>query len=215
MDERTGVPRSMRAFQLKICLFVILMALALPACGSAQVSKAPEIRASRIVKAGAIPTILPVENVVTALHPERLIIPAIAINAPVEDVGIQPDADLATPAQNPWVDVGWYNLGPQPGERGSAVIDGHLDRPGGFPAVFWYLRDLHVGDEVLVKNSSGKTLRFQVTRIAFYTPQNAPIQDIFGNWSGTYLNLITCAGDWIPSQHQTNLRLVVYTTLIS
>jgi hypothetical protein len=25
--------------------------------------------------------------------------------------------------------------------------------------------------------------------------------------------LITCAGDWIPSQHQTSLRLVVYTTL--
>ncbi len=26
-----------------------------------------------------------------------------------------------------------------------------------------------------------------------------------------FLNLITCAGDWIPSQHQTTLRLVVYT----
>jgi hypothetical protein len=25
--------------------------------------------------------------------------------------------------------------------------------------------------------------------------------------------LITCAGDWIPSQHQTTLRLVVYTSL--
>ena len=39
----------------------------------------------------------------------------------------------------------------------------------------------------------------------------APLQDIFGNRGGTYLNLITCAGDWIPSQHQTTLRLVVYT----
>jgi len=72
---------------------------------------------------------------------------------------------------------------------------------------------LHIGDEILVMNTSGKTLHFQVTRIAFYTPQEAPIQDIFGNWGGTYLNLVTCAGDWIPSQHQTNLRLVVYTSL--
>jgi hypothetical protein len=62
-------------------------------------------------------------------------------------------------------------------------------------------------------NTSGKTLHFQVTRIAFYTPQEAPIQDIFGNWGGVYLNLITCAGDWIPSQQQTSLRLVVYTSL--
>jgi LPXTG-site transpeptidase (sortase) family protein len=190
------------------------MVLALSACGSASVSEMPEIGMSHIINANAISTTRPVEKVDSALRPVRLIIPAIAINAPVENVGIQQNADLATPAQNPWVDVGWYNLGPQPGELGSAVIDGHLDRPGGFPAVFWYLRDLHVGDEVLVKNSSGKTLRFQVTRIAYYAPQDAPIQDIFGNWGGTYLNLITCAGDWIPSQHQTNLRLVVYTSLV-
>ena len=168
---------------------------------------------SHIINANATSTILPEEKANTALNPVRLIIPALAINAPIEGVGTQPNADLATPTQNPWQDVGWYNLGPHPGERGSAVIDGHLDRPGGFPAVFWHLRDLHIGDKVLVKNTSGKTLHFQVTRIQLYPPQDAPIQDIFGNWGGTYLNLITCAGDWIPSQHQTNLRLVVYTAL--
>jgi len=204
----------MHAFQLRACLLPIVMALALSACASASVSEAPEIRVSHIINANAMSKVLPVEKVDSALNPVRLIVPAVNINASVEDVGTQANADLATPSQNPWLDVGWYNLGPKPGERGSAVIDGHLDRPGGFPAVFWYLRDLHVGDEVLVKNSSGKTLRFQVTRIEFYAPQDAPIQDIFGNWGGTFLNLITCAGDWIPSQHQTNLRLVVYTSLM-
>jgi LPXTG-site transpeptidase (sortase) family protein len=189
------------------------MVLALSACGSASISEMPKVRMSHTININATSTRLPEGKMVPASNPVRLIIPAIAINAPVEEVGTQANADLATPTQNPWQDVGWYNLGPQPGERGSAVIDGHLDRPGGFPAVFWHLRDLHVGDEVLVKNSSGITLRFQVTRIEFYPPQDAPIQDIFGNWGGTYLNLITCAGDWIPSQHQTNMRLVVYTSL--
>jgi len=65
-----------------------------------------------------------------------------------------------------------------------------------------------------VKNTARKTLHFHVARIAYYPPQEAPIQDIFGNRGGTYLNLITCAGDWMPSEHQTNLRLVVYTTLV-
>lgn len=145
--------------------------------------------------------------------PANLIIPTIDLNATVEQVGILPDGDLATPTQNPWVDTGWYSDGPHPGERGSAVIDGHLDRPGGYPAVFWRLRDIHVGDAVFVKGSDGKQLRFHVTRIVYYTPQDAPLQDIFGNWSGKFLNLITCAGDWMPNQHQTTLRLVVYTTL--
>jgi LPXTG-site transpeptidase (sortase) family protein len=168
---------------------------------------------SQTINANATSTVLPIGKTETASNPVRLIIPAIAIYAPVEWIGTQSNGELTTPTQNPWEDVGWYNLGPHPGERGSAVIDGHLDRPGGYPAVFWRLRDLHVGDEVLVMNASGKTLRFKVIRIALYTPQEAPIQDIFGNWGGTYLNLITCAGDWIPSQHQTNLRLVVYTSL--
>lgn len=191
---------------------LIVMVLALSACASASVSEVPTIHASK--KINAMSKVLPVEKGHSALNPARLIIPTIDINAPVENVGTQANADLATPSQDPWMDVGWYSLGPRPGERGSAVIDGHLDRPGGFPAVFWHLRDLHVGDEVLVKNSSGNTLRFQVTRIELYAPQDAPIQDIFGNGGGTFLNLITCAGDWIPIQHQTNQRLVVYTSLM-
>ena len=204
----------MHAFRLRACLFTIIMVLVLSACAdSASISEAPEARMSHTINTNATSTVLPIGKTDSALNPVRLIIPAVTINAPVEWVGTQPNADLATPTQSPWQDVGWYNLGPHPGERGSAVIDGHLDRPGGLPAVFWRLRDLHVGDEVLVKNTSGKTLRFQVTRIELFPPQDAPIQDIFGNWGGMYLNLITCAGDWIPSQHQTNLRLVVYTSL--
>src|SRR6266496_307213 len=143
----------------------------------------------------------------------RLLIPSIGVNASIESVGVRPDGTMETPAQRPWNDVGWYNSGPRPGERGSAVIAGHLDRPGGNPAVFWHLRDLHIGDSVLVVGASGKALRFQVTRIIFFQPQDAPAQDVFGNTAGSFLNLTTCAGDWIPTQHQTALRLVVYTSL--
>jgi hypothetical protein len=146
-------------------------------------------------------------------QPLRLSIPAVGINAVIERVGTLANGDMATPTRSPWLDTGWYSDGPLPGERGSAVIDGHLDRPGGYPAVFWYLRAIHVGDTVSVTEQDGQQLRFHVTRIAYYAPQDAPLQDIFGNRSGSYLNLITCAGDWIPDQHQTTLRLVVYTAL--
>ncbi|HLL80117.1 MAG TPA: class F sortase, partial [Ktedonobacteraceae bacterium] len=141
------------------------------------------------------------------LQPARLLVPSISINAPIEQVGILSNGELATPTQNPWENTGWYSDGPHPGERGSAVIDGHLDRPGGYPAVFWNLRYVHLNAPVYVIGSDGRQLRFHVTRISYYTPQDAPLQDIFGNRSGVFLNLITCAGDWIPSQHQTTLRL--------
>ncbi|HEY4386750.1 MAG TPA: class F sortase, partial [Ktedonobacteraceae bacterium] len=67
----------------------------------------------------------------------RLEIPAIALVAPIEDVGIRNDGSMEVPHHNQWEGVGWYKFGAFPGERGSAVIDGHLDRPGGYPAVFW------------------------------------------------------------------------------
>ncbi len=146
--------------------------------------------------------------------PNRLIIPSIGVDTAVEMVGVLHDGNLATPSLSPWDDVGWFAAGPLPGEVGSAVIDGHLDRPGGSPAVFWNLRDMHVGDSVMIIDTAGGTERFRVTRIALYHPRQAPIQKIFGDESGSYLNLITCAGDWIASQHQTALRLVVYTTLV-
>lgn len=205
--------RLIHVFRLRTCLFAIIVVMALSACSSSSASEKLETRISHLQNANSAPTVPPIGQTNAALNPVHLIIPAIAINAPVEWIGTQSNGDLATPTQNPWENVGWYNLGPHPGERGSAVIDGHLDRPGGYPAVFWRLHDLHIGDEILVMNTTGKPFHFQVTRIAFYTPQEAPIQDIFGNWGGTYLNLITCAGDWIPSQHQTNLRLVVYSSL--
>src|SRR2546421_4260960 len=196
-----------------VCLCALVTMLMLGACSrSAIAGEGP--RAEHVDQAGT-PTagVLATHPVSTVAKPVRLVVPAAGIAAFIEPVGIRPDGDLATPTRSPWEDVGWYDLGPHPGARGSAVIDGHLDRPGGSPAVFWRLRDVQVGDNVMVIDGTGTTLRFHVTAIALYPPQNAPIQQIFGNNSGSYLNLITCAGDWIPSQHQTTLRLVVYTSL--
>ena len=143
----------------------------------------------------------------------HLLIPAIGVDAPVEDVGVT-NGTLNVPKKNQWTGVGWYKDGPVPGQAGSAVIDGHLDRPGGAPAVFWKLNLLHAGDLVTVTAGQGRALHFRVMQVQAYQPSSAPLAKIYGDKSGTYLNLITCAGEWIPSQHQTTERLVVYTKLV-
>ena len=193
-----------------LCLYFCIVALS--ACGTttlaATSSSTPEPTRQRETTP-ALPAPKP-----SVSGPTRLLIPAIGIDASIENIGILTNGDLATPTQHPWEDVGWYHLGPRPGENGSAVIAGHLDRPGGAPDVFWNLRNMQPGDIVTVVAGNGASLHFRVTQVAAYPPDQAPLQQIFANPGGKFLNLITCAGDWIPSEHQTTLRLVVYTSLI-
>jgi sortase (surface protein transpeptidase) len=156
------------------------------------------------------PTSLPHLNMNSATH---LLIPAIGVNAPIEPVGLLSNGALNVPQKNPWTGVGWYKDGPIPGQLGSAIIDGHLDRPRGAPAVFWNLNQLHRGDVVTIVDAQGQALHFRVLHLQAYQPDKAPLDKIYGDISGRYLNLITCAGSWIPSQHQTTERLVVFSIL--
>jgi sortase (surface protein transpeptidase) len=145
----------------------------------------------------------------------RLLIPAIKVNASIEIVGKTPEGLMDVPTHNKWVTVGWYKNGPKPGQVGSAVIDGHLDRDGGAPAVFWDLHKLHLDDVVSVQSKTGRTLHFKVIKVAKYAPDAAPVAQIFGNNNGIFLNLITCAGVWVPAENQPSQRLVVYTKLVA
>jgi LPXTG-site transpeptidase (sortase) family protein len=143
----------------------------------------------------------------------HLLIPTIGVDAPVEPVGVLPGGELNVPQKNQWTGVGWYKDGPMPGQSGSAIIDGHLDRPGGVPAVFWRLHQLRRGDKVMIVGTQGQMRSFQVMQLQTYRPDAAPLEKIYGDTSGAYLNLITCAGRWISSRHQTAERLVVFTRL--
>ncbi len=72
--------------------------------------------------------------------PERLIIPALGINAAVAPVALDADGNMEAPG-TAWGTT-WYEPGPRPGEPGNAVIAGHVDFYGVGPAVFWSLRSL-------------------------------------------------------------------------
>jgi Sortase domain len=166
-----------------------------------------------IVGAVACPCPTPTQPNLDMTSGARLLIPTLGIDAPIEPVGILPSGALNVPQKNPWTGVGWYKDGPIPGQLGSAVIDGHLDRPRGVPAVFWNLNQLHIGDRVTIVGPQGEALHFHVLQLQAYQPANAPLNKIYGDTSGRYLNLITCAGSWLPSQHQTAERLIVHTQM--
>src|SRR5437868_6418329 len=77
--------------------------------------------------------------------PKRLIITKIGVNAPVELVGLDKQGRMDVPKDAN--DAGWYDLGVKPGQKGNAVMDGHLDKVNGAPAIFWNLKKLAPGDQ--------------------------------------------------------------------
>ena len=121
--------------------------------------------------------------------PVRLKIPAINVDAPIEDVGLTPDGAMDSPKN--FDDTAWYQLGPRPGEQGNAVIAGHVDRVSS-GAVFWDLRQLTPGDEIIVISDDGITHHFAVTGLQKYALDTAPLTEIFGPTDGVHLNLVTC-----------------------
>ena len=146
----------------------------------------------------------------TRMTAMELIIPSLHLNAAIEAVGQLDNGEMGVPTTNPMTNVGLYKFGPRPGDQGSAVIDGHVDGPGGVPAVFWNLKLLRPGDIVEIQDGN-KLVKFQVIASQAYLADQAPLAQVFAKNDGHYLNLITCAGIWIPQKHETTKRLVVYT----
>lgn len=122
-------------------------------------------------------------------QPARLKIAAINVDAAVEQVGKTPDGAMDVPRN--FDETAWYQFGPRPGEQGNAVIDGHVDSTTG-KAVFWDLRKLVRGDQIVVVGDDGVERRFIVVDMGAYATADVPLARVFGPATGVHLNLITC-----------------------
>jgi hypothetical protein len=122
-------------------------------------------------------------------QPVRLKAPTIFLDAAVQQVGLAPDGAMDVPSN--FEETAWYQPGARPGEPGNAVIDGHVDSQRG-KAVFYDLRKLARGDEIIVVGDDNVERRFTVMETAAYPRDEVPLARVFGPTTGTHLNLITC-----------------------
>lgn len=143
--------------------------------------------------------------------PEHLRIPAIGVDAAIEHLGLTPQRAMDAPKGA--ADVAWFDLGPHPGDVGSAVIAGHEGWKNNLPAVFDDLYKLQKGDKVYVEDANGTTTAFVVREIRIYK-QDADTSEVFSSKDGkVHLNLITCKGVWNTAQKSYSDRLVVFTDI--
>ena len=133
----------------------------------------------------------PVSEPVLPAVPTGLSIPSLGVLAPVVPVGLAEDRSMQIPGVS---EAGWYLPGRAPGSpTGSAVIAAHVDfneRPG----VFFELRGIQPGAEVVVTDAAGGTHRFVVTERTQVAKDRVPMQELFRTGGDPILTLVTCGG---------------------
>jgi sortase (surface protein transpeptidase) len=128
-----------------------------------------------------------------APRPTHIRIPAIGVSARVGPLGLAADGTMQTPRH--FGNTGWFRPGPEPGERGPAVIAGHIDSYTG-PAVFFKLGDLRRGDSIVITRADHSVIHFRVQGLERWPKQSFPTKRVFGRTRGATLRLITCSGDF-------------------
>jgi LPXTG-site transpeptidase (sortase) family protein len=143
--------------------------------------------------------------------PDRLEVPSAGIDAAVVDLGVGEDGQMEAP---PTPDVvGWYRMSSRPGQPGNSVMSGHVDW-GHATAVFWGLRNLRKGDEILVHGADGAVHTYAVAWNESYPAESAPTDRIIEPSKDSELTLITCDGVFDQRSEQYLERRVVRAQLI-
>jgi len=145
--------------------------------------------------------------------PTRVAVPRLKINAPVEEVGLSKDGSVETPTLDEPQMTGWYNRGPTPGQKGPAVILGHIDTAKTGPAVFYKLKDLKAGDKVTVTRKDGSQADFTVQKLEDVSKEQFPSQKVYGDLTYSGLRLITCGGAFDKSKGSYEDNTIVFAKL--
>ncbi|WP_448061350.1 class F sortase [Cellulomonas hominis] len=198
---------------------VVLGAVVLVGCGSsADPDGAPTgATATRTPSPSPTPSPTPTPSpsptlaVLPASAPVRLTVPAIGVDTELMDLGLNPDGTLEVPPGA--FPAGWYTGGPTPGERGPAVIAGHVSWRSD-AGVFHDLAALQAGDVLTVQRADRSMATFVVTAVQEYPKDTFPTEAVYGNTLGSELRLITCGGDFDTTTGHFVDNVVVYAVLV-
>jgi hypothetical protein len=125
----------------------------------------------------------------------RIRIDDIGVDAPVTQVGLGADHTIEPPSPHRAGTAGWYRGAVAPGQRGTAVIVGHVDNASG-PAVFYGLGALRNGRHIEVVRRDGSTAVFEVYGVEVFAKKDFPGREVYGATGYPELRVITCGGSF-------------------
>jgi sortase (surface protein transpeptidase) len=120
-------------------------------------------------------------------------IPAIDAASTLIPLQLNPDRTVQVPPVEKPMQAGWYSPGPTPGEIGSSVILGHVDGHSE-AGIFFRLRELRPGGQVLITRQDGITARFVVYQTEQVAKDDFPTDKVYGATARPEVRLITCGG---------------------
>jgi len=142
--------------------------------------------------------------------PDRLLLPALAVDAAVVPVGLERGGGLVIP-DNPQV-VGWWSGGAAPGSPvGTVLLAGHVDSAQSGPGALYHLSNAPIGARFTVRGPSGEAT-YIVRARRRYLKQSLPWGSILAQGEVPRLVLVTCGGDFdYSTRHYTDNVIVVAT----
>ncbi|GAA2595449.1 class F sortase [Actinomadura fulvescens] len=145
--------------------------------------------------------------------PERLQIPDLALDAPVMRVDRADDGTVQVPPFDRSEQAGWYQRGPAPGSRGSAVVLGHYDDLDG-SAVFYRLHELRPGAQIRVVRHDRSKAVFRVDAVEQIHKRDFPRNRVYGDVRYAGLRLVTCGGSYDKQDRSYRDNVIVYAHLV-
>lgn len=135
-----------------------------------------------------------------------LSIPLIGLNAAIVNVGLTPDNAIDVP---PGLEVGYWTGSALPGTPGAAFLDGHVD------GIFAHLHKLTSGQQFSVTYAK-KTYYYQVVHTETVALAGIDMEKALSPYgtAAEGLNIMTCAGTYLPSIDTYDQRFVVYAVRI-
>jgi LPXTG-site transpeptidase (sortase) family protein len=198
-----------------VIALVLLTGLALIRNGSGEFDVGPPQPASA---AASDTRVAGGENAVAGLAPlayavpDRVAIPAIQVDAPIMPVGLDADGWVgAPPPEDPNL-AGWFTGAVSPGEKGTAVVVGHVDNKQG-PAVFYGLGALKKGNRAEVSRQDGKTAVFEIYGIEVFEKDDFPGDRVYASKGTPELRVITCGGGF-TKQNGYDGNVVAFARLV-
>ncbi|WP_269858994.1 class F sortase [Streptomyces sp. RPT161] len=145
--------------------------------------------------------------------PVSVDIPAIDVHTAVMRLGLWSDGTVQVPPIGKDAPAGWYEGSPTPGQRGPAVLLGHVTVGDFGEGVFYRLAQLAPGAQIKVTRADGKQAIFTVQRSAEVPKDRFPRQEVYEDTDKPELRLITCGGPYDRKAHSYPDNIVVFATL--